>query len=369
MKKTTEKKVDAPKPTTKTSKVTDTPLIAQFKEIKAENPDALVLFRIGDFYETFGKDAVEASEVLGITLTRRLNGKADTIELAVFPQHTLDAYLPKFIAAGKQVALCEESKENHQKMKVVERVTPQAKAHDVAEPKQKPAPAEPPAPVSAKEIETDGRPDYSDNPDPQLFAYNLFGELEPLQQKNNRRQQMQKPEEKPKIANPTTESKPVRNSGFRKLTDKELEFYGSLNWDDNPPINGFYEAMMSIAYRQMEEMRLEREAAEAAKTELIDENGTIIERTEGDFIPGSQPRVATPKPDKVERDMSSRPFSEDIQFCHHNGSLVAQDGMVGFLSEVRKNGATFTPLNLKPEQEKRAMLYVTLSETYQQLYK
>ena len=367
LKKTTEKKVNAPKPTPKTSKVTDTPLIAQFEEIKAENPDALVLFRIGDFYETFGKDAVEASKVLGITLTRRLNGKADTIELAGFPQHALDAYLPKLIAAGKQVALCEESKDNLQKMKVVEIVTPQGKAQNKEESTPKPTHVEPPK-AEVKEIETDGRPDYSDNPDPRLFAYNLFGELEPVQQKNNRRQQMQKPEDKPKPANTTTETKPIRNSGFRKLTDKELEFYGSLNWDDNPPINGFYEAMMSIAHRQMEEMRLEREAAEAAKSELIDEKGTVIEPTEGDFIPGRQPRVATPKPEKVERDMSPRPFSEDIQFFHHNGSMVVQYGMVGFLSEVRKNGATFTPLNLKPEQEKRAMLYVTLSETYQKLY-
>ena len=150
LKRTQQKKADAPKPAPKTSEVTDTPLIAQFKEIKAENPDALVLFRIGDFYETFGKDAVEASKVLGITLTRRLNGKADTIELAGFPQHALDAYLPKLIAAGRQVALCEESKENRQKMKVVEIVTPQTKAHDIVEPKQEPVPAEPPTSVSAK---------------------------------------------------------------------------------------------------------------------------------------------------------------------------------------------------------------------------
>lgn len=247
LKRTQEKKTDAPKPAPKASKVTDTPLIAQFKEIKGEHPDALVLFRIGDFYETFGKDAVEASEVLSITLTRRLNGKAEAIELAGFPQHALDAYLPKLIAAGKQVALCEESKDNRQKMKVIEIVTPQAKAKPEMDSKQGSVPAEPPAPVSAKEIETDGRPDYSDNPDPRLFAYNLFGELEPVQQKNHRRQQMQKPEERSKPANPATKAKPVRSSGFRKLTDKELEFYGSLNWDDNPPINGFYEAMMSIA--------------------------------------------------------------------------------------------------------------------------
>ena len=375
LKKTPVKKTDAPKPMPKTSKVMDTPLIAQFKEIKGEHPDALVLFRIGDFYETFGKDAVEASEVLGITLTRRLNGNTGSIELAGFPQHALDAYLPKLIAAGKQVALCEESKENRQKMKVVEVVTPQAKAQSKEEFTPKQTPVEPPK-AEVKEIETDGRPDYSDNPDPQLFAYNLFGELEPVQQKNNRRQQMQKPEEKPqpaRPANPATEAKPIKSSGFRKLTDKELDFYGALNWDDNPPINGFYEAMMSIAHRQLEEMRLEREAQEAAKAAGINPGETYIEKTEGDFIPGGRNRTekitAIPiEPKAPERDMSPRPFSEDIQFFHHNGSMVVDGSQLGFLSDVRKNGATFTPLAVKPEQEKRAMLYVTLSETYQQLY-
>ena len=368
LKRTPEKKVDAPKPTPKTSKVTDTPLIARFKEIKGEHPDALVLFKIGDFYETFGKDAVEAAEVLGITLTRRLNGNADKIELAGFPQHALDAYLPKLIAAGKKVALCEEFKDNSQRMKVVEIVTPQAKVQDEVESKQVSVQAAPTKPKPVKEIETDGRPDYSDNPDPRLFAYNLFGELEPIQQKNNRRQQMTKPEEKPQ---------PVKATGYRKLSDEELELYGSLNWDDNPPINGFYEAMMSIAHAQIaerERLAAEQKASqEAAEAAGIAPGETYIEKTEGDFIPGSrarQPKVtAIPiEPKAPERDMSPRPFSEDIQFFHHNGSMVVDGGQLGFLSDVRKNGATFTPLAVKPEQEKRAMLYVTLSETYQKLY-
>ena len=364
LKRTPEKKAEAPEPTPKTSKVTDTPLIAQFKEIKGEHPDALVLFRIGDFYETFGKDAVEASEVLDITLTRRLNGNADKIELAGFPQHSLDAYLPKLIAAGKKVALCEESKDNSQRMKVVEIVTPQAKVQDKVASNQVSVQAVSTKTEPAKEIETDVRPDYSDNPDPRLFAYNLFGELEPIQQKNNRRQQMTKPEEK---------TQPVKASGYRKLTDEELELYGSLNWDDNPPINGFYEAMMSIAHAQIaerERLAAEKKVAEAAG---ISPGETYIEKTEGDFIPGGrarQPKVtATPIEHKaLERDMSPRPFSEDIQFFHHNGSMVVDGGQLGFLSDVRKNGATFTPLAVKPEQEKRAMLYVTLSETYQKLY-
>ena len=364
LKKTTEKKPQASKPVPKTSKVTDTSLIAQFKEIKGEHPNALVLFRIGEFYETFGKDAVEASEVLGITLTRRLNGKSDKIELAGFPQHALDTYLPKLIAAGKKVALCEESKDNSLRMKVVEIVTPQAKAQDKVEPKQESVPAASPASVSAKEMETDDRPDYSDNPDPRLFAYNLFGELEPIGKPKSQPKQAQDAP-KPK---PSMDVKDLPAKKFRPLSEKELEFYGSLNWDDNPPINGFYETMMSVAHRQMEEMRLEKEAQEAAQAAGIAPGETYIEKTEGDFIPGARGRQPKVTAIPIERDMSPRPFSEDIQFFHKNGSMVVQDGMVGFLSEVRKNRATFTPLNLKPEQEKRAMLYVTLSETYQQLY-
>ena len=342
------------------------PLLKQYQEMKKKHPDTILMFRVGDFYEIFGKDAVEASEILGITLTRRMNGLDNRIELAGFPHHALDTYLPKLVRAGKRVAICEQLEDpklkRTTKQKVVETVTPNQP------PKTEPKTVESPKPEPTKEIETDGRPDYSDNPDPRLFAYNLFGELEPVQQKNNRRQQMQKPEEKPKPANPATKAKPIKSSGFRKLTDKELEFYGSLNWDDNPPINGFYEAMMSIAHRQMEEMRLEREAQEAAQAAGIAPGETYIEKTEGDFIPGGHARQPKVTAIPIERDISPRPFSEDIQFFHKNGSMVVADGMVGFLSDVRKMGATFTPLGLKPEQEKRAMLYITLSETYQQLY-
>ena len=342
------------------------PLLKQYQEMKKKHPDAILMFRVGDFYEIFGKDAVEASEILGITLTRRMNGLDNRIELAGFPHHALDTYLPKLVRAGKRVAICEQLEDpklkRTTKQKVVETVTPNQP------PKTEPETVEPPKPEPTKEIETDGRPDYSDNPDPRLFAYNLFGELEPVQQKNNRRQQMTKPEEKPKPANPATKAKPIKSSGFRKLTDKELEFYGSLNWDDNPPINGFYEAMMSIAHRQMEEMRLERESQEAAQVAGIAPGETYIEKTEDDFIPGGRARQPKVTAIPIERDMSPRSFSEDIQFFHKNGSMVVADGMVGFLSDVRKTGATFTPLGLKPEQEKRAMLYITMSETYQQLY-
>ena len=353
----------------KKSSLTNTPLMQQYQEMKKKHPDAVLLFRVGDFYEIFGEDAVKASEILGITLTRRANGSDKYIELAGFPHHVLDTYLPKLVRAGQRVAICEQLEDpkltKTAKQKVVETVTTNQP------PKVETKPAPKPEPV--KEIETDGSPNYSDNPDPRLFAYNLFGELEPRDTPKHQRtavpkKEKEKPVEKPK---PWADAKPLPTNKFRPLTDKELEFYGSLNWDDNPPINGFYEAMMSIAYAQLaerERQAAEKEADKDYKSETIVEGGTVIEKTEGVFIPGRQPRVAAQKPEKAEVDMSPRPFSEDIQFFHHNGSMVVQDGLVGFLSEVRKNSATFNPLELKPEQAKRAMLYVTLSETYQQLY-
>ena len=366
----------------KKSSLTNTPLIQQYQEMKKKHPDAVLIFRVGDFYEIFGKDAVTASEILGITLTRRANGKDNFIELAGFPHHALDTYLPKLVRAGQRVAICEQLEDpklkKTTKQKVVEEVRPnqppkhEPKVENKHESRPEPVPVEP-SKVEAKEIssaesseiETDNSPDYSDNPDPRLFAYNLFGELEPIGKP--------KPQPKAKAESevpkrPTIDVKDIPVKKFRPLTEKELEFYGSLNWDDNPPINGFYETMMSIAHRQMEEMRLEREAEEAAKAAGIAPGETYIEKTEGDFIPGGRARQVKVAAISIERDMSPRPFSEDIQFFHHNGSMVVQDGLVGFLSEVRKSGATFNPLELKPEQAKRAMLYVTLSETYQKLY-
>ena len=82
----------------------DTPLMKQYNAIKAKYPGALLLFRVGDFYETFGQDAIQASQVLDITLTKRGNGSASEIELAGFPHHALDNYLPKLVRAGHRVA-------------------------------------------------------------------------------------------------------------------------------------------------------------------------------------------------------------------------------------------------------------------------
>ncbi len=359
-----------PTPKPKVAKVAETPLMTQYKEMKTKHPDAILIFRVGDFYEMMGEDAVKASEILKITLTRRRNGKAGSIELAGFPHHALDTYLPKLVRAGQRVAICEQLEDPKQKQKEEYKPTEIITPPPTVEPKPAPAPVEPPTPEvkpQPQEIETDGGPDYNDNPDPRLFAYNLFGELEPLQKPKRQPRQSKIEEDKPKpTAKIHISDEQVKK--FRPLSQKELEFYGSLNWEDNPPINGFYETMMSIAHRQMAEMEAERQAAEATKKEIITENGTVIEKTEGYFVP--QPRVAkVEKPETVERDMSPRKFSEDIQYFHQNGSMVVDNGQVGFLSEVRKNGAIFTPLPIKPEQEKRAMLYITLSETYQQLYR
>ncbi len=85
-----------------------TPLMKQYNAIKARYPDALLLFRVGDFYETFGEDAIKASDILGIILTRRANGSAQYVELAGFPHHSLDTYLPKLVRAGYRVAICDQ---------------------------------------------------------------------------------------------------------------------------------------------------------------------------------------------------------------------------------------------------------------------
>ncbi len=106
-----------------------TPLMTQFFQIKKENPDTILLFRVGDFFETFDEDAKIASKVLGIVLTKRANGKASSVPLAGFPHHAIDTYLPKFIRAGYRVAICEQV-ENPKfakglvKREVVEVVTP-----------------------------------------------------------------------------------------------------------------------------------------------------------------------------------------------------------------------------------------------------
>ena len=92
----------------KTIEVKETPLMKQYNDIKAKYPDAILLFRVGDFYETFGEDAIKASKILGITLTKRANGQATHIELAGFPHHSVDTYLPKLVRAGYRVAICDQ---------------------------------------------------------------------------------------------------------------------------------------------------------------------------------------------------------------------------------------------------------------------
>ena len=92
----------------KEKRYVETPLMKQYYRIKAVHPDAILLFRVGDFYETFGEDAIKASAILGITLTRRANGAASYVELAGFPHHAIDTYMPKLVRAGERVAICEQ---------------------------------------------------------------------------------------------------------------------------------------------------------------------------------------------------------------------------------------------------------------------
>ncbi|NMB50329.1 MAG: DNA mismatch repair protein MutS [Bacteroidales bacterium] len=102
-------------------KIADTPLMRQYVTIKKQYPDAVLLFRVGDFYETFSDDAIVASEILGITLTRRANGAAQFVELAGFPHHALDTYLPKLVRAGKRVAICDQLEDPKKAKKLVKR--------------------------------------------------------------------------------------------------------------------------------------------------------------------------------------------------------------------------------------------------------
>ncbi len=99
----------------------ETPLMKQYLSIKREHPDAILLFRVGDFYETFGEDAIKTSEILGITLTRRANGAASFVELAGFPHHALDTYLPKLVRAGQKVAICEQLEDPKKTKTIVKR--------------------------------------------------------------------------------------------------------------------------------------------------------------------------------------------------------------------------------------------------------
>ncbi len=115
--------------------IADTPLMRQYNEIKSKHPDAILLFRVGDFYETFSEDAIIASEILGITLTRRANGAAQYVELAGFPHHALDTYLPRLVRAGKRVAICDQLEDPKKTKTLVKRgitelVTPGVSIND-----------------------------------------------------------------------------------------------------------------------------------------------------------------------------------------------------------------------------------------------
>lgn len=117
------------------AKKTETPLMKQYYGVKTKHPDAILLFRVGDFYETFAEDAIKTSQILGITLTKRANGSASSVELAGFPFHALDTYLPKLVRAGQRVAICEQLEDPKLTKKIVKRgvtelVTPGVSLND-----------------------------------------------------------------------------------------------------------------------------------------------------------------------------------------------------------------------------------------------
>ena len=117
------------------AKVVETPLMKQYFDIKAKHPDAILLFRVGDFYEMYGDDAVVGAEILGIVQTKRANGVGQHVEMAGFPHHALDSYLPKLVRAGKRVAICDQLEDPKKTKKLVKRgitelVTPGVSIND-----------------------------------------------------------------------------------------------------------------------------------------------------------------------------------------------------------------------------------------------
>lgn len=354
-----------------------------------DNPGQIVCTGVKEDTDPYGKPALVYSHSGGV---EGIGDDMRQILHAAFGRNlNLDLY------NGKKVSV---HPVEHKPKNTTKKVKPEPAVIDVQAEEIKPeqptvVPPEPSAPQDTMEIETNGYvPPVPDNPedyDPKIMMYNLFGEFVeiPGAKKKRKNNKQGLPKAQKTTATKTTQShKTAQHSATavkgaavetekpqsinRPLTAEELKLYGSLDWDENPPINGFYTTMMEIAHRQLAEQEAERIRTEREKNPVAPD-GPYIEMTEGDFIPGVPsgvkkrtviPIEETPK----EPDMSPRPFSEDIMFFHKNGSMVCDRGQVGFLTDVSKIGATFTPLALNEKQMKRAMLYITLSETYQQLY-
>ena len=345
-----------------------------------ENPGQIVCTGVKEDTDPYGKPALVYSHSGGV---EGIGDDMRQILYAAFGRNlNLDLY------NGKKVSV---HPVEHKPKNTTEKVNPEPAVIDVQAEEIKPEPPtvvtpESSAPQDTMGIETNGYippvPDNTEDYDPKIMMYNLFGELVEIpgakKKRKNNKQGLPKAQKAPakETQNKQPDTRSVQTekpqSINRPLTAEELKLYGSLDWDENPPINGFYTTMMEIAHRQLAEQEAERIRKEREKNPVAPD-GPYIEMTEGDFIPGVPsgvkkrtviPIEETPK----EPDMSPRPFSEDIMFFHKNGSMVCDRGQVGFLTDVSKIGATFTPLALNEKQMKRAMLYITLSETYQQLY-
>lgn len=354
-----------------------------------ENPGQIVCTGVKEDTDPYGKPALVYSHSGGV---EGIGDDMRQILYAAFGRNlNLDLY------NGKKVSV---HPVEHKSKDATKKVKPEPTVIDVQAEEIKPEQStvitpESSAPQDTMEIETNGYippvPDNPDDYDPKIMMYNLFGELVEIpgakKKRRNNKQGLPKTQnttatkttQPHKTAQPSTTAvkgatveTEKAQSVNRPLTAEELKLYGSLNRDENPPINGFYTTMMEIAHRQLAEQEAERIRMEREKNPVAPD-GPYIEMTEGDFIPGVPSGVKKRTVIPIEEtpkgpDMSPRPFSEDIMFFHKNGSMVCDKGQVGFLTDVSKIGATFTPLALNEKQMKRAMLYITLSETYQQLY-
>lgn len=337
-----------------------------------ENPGHIVCTGVKEDTDPYGKPALVYSHSGGV---EGIGDDMRQILYAAFGRNlNLDLY------NGNKVSV---HPVEHKPKNTTKKVKPEPAVIDVQAEEIKP---EPSLSQDTMEIETKGYvppvPDKADDYDPKIMMYNLFGELVEIpgakKKRRNNKQGLPKEQKAPAKETKNKQAGDPRvqtakpHSGVEQLSEDDLKRYGSLDWDENPPINGFYTTMMEIAHRQLAEQEAERIRTEREKNPVVPD-GPYIEMTEGDFIPGVpsgvKKRTVIPiEETPQEPDMSPRPYSEDIMFFHKNGSMVCDRGQVGFLTDVSKIGATFTPLALNEKQMKRAMLYITLSETYQQLY-
>ena len=408
-------------PTQKTSEEeraqTKVPMLKQYEELKKKHPDAILLFRINDFYETFKEDAVEASKILDITLTSRPDGKNQRVYIAGFPHHALDTYLPKLVRAGKRVAICEQLEDPKLKKttqhKVVEDITPNQIPKSEAKPEPKPEPkqeshespkvAETPAMRLHRELK-EKHPDSII-----LFRFGNFYEMLgkdavqasetlgiTLTRRATGKGDFIELAAFPHQALDTYLPKLVRAGHRVAICDEPEEMIKDFRQEKEqstkqdvssssqqtispespePPTHKVAETITPTAnfYREKVSEKAQHPSQNLGNLfdfDFTQEQDQQLTKTSSPERPVSREpeQSASRKPVAVEKDLSPRRYSGELESFHRDGVMVRDHDYIGLLSNVRATGATFTPLDLNEKQRSKAMLYVSISETYQKLY-